>query len=280
MYEEFEEPLRRLWQRGVEEYGSLWEQKVLAAIESMSGGYAELGTSGHGGIEYGSLAAQAAYLYKYAPSRAASIRDALLDFESRVDTALLPTDGGVRIALIGGGPGSEIPGILEFMSSSGCYDDVDDVHFEIFDRVSDWTDVHELMESSLDVEFDVSIGYSHFDALDPPSKGALVEFDAVTMSYIISELAKHSAVSTIRKNLAALIGSMNKEAYLIYNDNKSYDFYRFMNSVVAHSALNELHEFEYTEKLPHPYTKTYAKIRTALDHSPHMSPKCLAKLIY
>lgn len=280
MYEEFEEPLRRLWQRGVEEYGSSWEKTVLAAIESMSGGYAELGISGHGGIKYGSLPAQAAYLYKYAPSRAASIRDAMLDFESRIDTSLLPTEGSVRIALIGGGPGSEIPGILEFMSSSGCYDDVDDIHFEIFDRESDWADVHELIETSLEVEFDVTIGLTQFDALDPPSKGALVEFDAVTMSYIISELAKHSSVSIIRKNLAALIGTMNKEAYLIYNDNKSYDFYKFMNSVVAYSALKELHEFEYKEKLPYPYTKTYVKIRNALDHSPHMSPKCLAKLIF
>jgi hypothetical protein len=268
MYEEFEEPLRRLWQRGVREHGSSWEANVLAAIESMSGGYAALGTSGHTTIEYGSLAAQAAYLYKYAPSRAASIRDAMLDFEARIDTALLPTDGNIRIALIGGGPGSEIPGILEFMSSSGCYDDVGGVHFEIFDREAGWENVHQLIESSLDVEFDVTIGYSHFDALDPPKKGELVEYDAVTMSYVISELAKHSDVTKIRKNLAGLIGTMKKKAYLIYNDNKSYDFYRFMNSVVSNSALDQLHEFEYVGRLPYPYTKTYVKIKNSLNHFP------------
>ncbi len=280
MYESFEKPLQRLWQRGVKEFGSKWESEVLASIQAMSGGYAMLGKSGHGGIDYGSLPAQAGYIYKYAPSRAASIRDAMLDFETRIDTTLLPTSGEIQIALVGGGPGSEIPGILEFMSSSGFYEEVTEVHFEIFDRESKWQDVHELIIDAVDSSYAVTIEFTAFDALDRPEKGALVEFDLVAMSYIISELAKHASVSTIRKNLAALIGTMNKYAYLVYNDNKSYDFYKFMNSIVDFSALNQLHEFEYADSLPHPFTPAYVKAKIALDHSPHLSPKCLAKLIY
>lgn len=279
MYAPFDGLLDTLLSSGEEQYGDAWSDELESAFSGLEGSYKELRNSKRALIEYGSLPFQTAYVFKYSPCRASFLAGVLRHFENESDETLFIRNNELSFALIGGGPGSEIPGILDFFATSKHYKGLERINLTIFDKESEWANVLEALTETYEHGLLGEVRFEECDfSLASTGLPSLDEFDGVVLGYFVSEICSLPNNALVRDNVATCLSTLPKHATVIYIDSNAYSFYDCMNSIRSRVAgLTEVAEYQAELSIAFPDTDVFSEFVEDNDHRPHLNGRVLAK---
>ncbi len=281
MLDVFEAALRNLHKAGRKKFGDEWPIRLAKRREKLKQAYASLDESDRDPIQYSSLSARTAYVFAYAPTRAEYACEFLRRHRIAMGKPLFDK-GKIRVVSFGGGPASELVGLIRYLEDPASEEAVDAIHYVVYDKDGDWESVAEDVASSVETEILLETEYHGVDATDERGmcKIDLSEVDLVMFSYIMSELAKLEMRDKISKNFLFILSKLAIGSKILFIDNKHKIFIEYFQSCKLVSGLMENSdngnpvEFELSE-----LTGTFGTISKLLDWRPRTELNAVSKLI-
>lgn len=163
------------------------DARIKKAFKALSDSYFAIGKPNRVRPDYTDPATRFAYGFKYVGGHAYVLRRLLQKLRS---PAFLSRDV-LRVACIGGGPGSDLIGVMDFVSIAEPDSALETVAFSIFDKEPGWRRNLQIIEAEVQFEIDIETAFHDFDATRTPGKTlkrALAQADLVTISFLVSEL--------------------------------------------------------------------------------------------
>lgn len=154
-------------------------------LTALSSSYGDLKNSKRSAIDYSRPTSRFAYIYKYTVAHADYIKQIIHSCKQLRDLFSRPE---LSVACLGGGPGSDLLGVLKHMIRSGdrstltCY---------LFDRERSWGDSWSEVAKPLKADFQL---YPVFQQLDVTASDTWTSYrkflqaDLFTLSYFLSEV--------------------------------------------------------------------------------------------
>ena len=113
----FEEALKALNDEGFKSHQEQWMPRVKDSWDALIQSYQLLTKQDRNPIDYSASEVQAAYIYAYAMPRAYFTHEMLRRHRQAIGAPLLPK-GKIRVVSLGGGPASELVGLLEYLGDA------------------------------------------------------------------------------------------------------------------------------------------------------------------
>lgn len=201
--------------------------QIKLEIDSLKTAYENLGKRGVPN-NYSKAITQFAYVYKYTTSHANVIYQLL---ESCPQLARLFDRPEVNVTCIGGGPGSEILGLLKYLIHANK---TPEIRITLFDKEPTWGecwfDVHEKLKTQLRIQ----TSFVTFDVTDPTSWISYRKFlssDLFTLVYFMSE------INSLREQSEPFFTNLFEKAktgsLMLYVDNNSPRFYPWFDALIS-----------------------------------------------
>lgn len=190
-------------------------------------------------INYSAEITRFVYIYKYVTAHANFVYQVI---QGSAELAALFDREKVSVTCIGGGPGSDLVGILKFLARTGK-----NPHLmcKIFDKEASWAECWEDVSDKTDAPIRVTTSFQEFDVTQVQTwaeKKKYLNSDLFTMVYFISE------VSSKRDYAEAFFSNLFKEAkngaLFLFIDNNSADFYEWFDALAARHSLTVLQSAE------------------------------------
>lgn len=188
-----------------------------------------------GGPDFADPATRFAYVCKYVPAHAHWLQE-LVQWSPELKRLFLRD--GLRMVAVGGGPGSDVVGILKYMDESGRYPRL---FCEIIDGCLDWKTTWADLAYSLDWERPLHTDYVIHDARWPATWSAptsIEKADLVTLNFFVSEIYHLGDVAA--RYLTTILGRMKAGALLALNDNNADIFMQWFDQISASLGLEQL----------------------------------------
>ena len=164
MMADFEKTLKKLHLAGKKRFNDDWIPRLERRRVKLEGAYATLYEPDRDPISYASLSAQTAYVFAYAPARAEYTRQYLQRHQDALGGPLFDSPG-VEIVSFGGGPASELVGLVRFLEGANVPESVERIRYTIYDKDGDWADVETDIVESLDTYINIEICYEEVNAV-------------------------------------------------------------------------------------------------------------------
>jgi hypothetical protein len=222
--------LESLDEAGAEKHGLNWDNRLTARLESLAASYGDLRNAQRELIDYSDPITHAAYIYTYAQCRADFIYRTLK--AAAVETGQpLFTKGKLRVCSLGGGPGSELVGLLRYLEEEENGESVTSIEYHLYDKEKSWRDTASALVDALETDIAVSLKFHKLDVTNSKKATAcsLSGFDLTILSYFISEVAELPEKNEVIASLNSLLGSMDSGSRVLYCDNDASTFYYFFN---------------------------------------------------
>jgi hypothetical protein len=282
IFEVFEDVLAELDSQGRVAFGEDWEQHVGDRLHALAAYYGNqnLRRPDRALIDYSGLATQAAYLFMYAIGRAEFTYQILRRFRQALGAPLFPPST-LNITSIGGGPASELVGLIKYLDDPQNGEEVDEILYDVIDKQGEWSNVCELVVESLPTEILVIPQFYQCDITDAAavSERSLRFDELVIMSFFVSEICALPEAKAVRDNIESLLSTMKEGSQLFYNDSDAYSFYSYMNNRArAVKGLMEIKEIQ--DVVVFDYVNpgvTYEHYAELYDKVPHLNSRALAK---
>jgi hypothetical protein len=224
------------------------DEQVNCSIAMLSARYGRLRNKDEP-IDYSEPATRLAYIYKYVTCHSNLVYTRIS--KSRHLRALFENDA-VRVACIGGGPGSDFLGILKYCIKN---DKHPELKCHLFDREiawgGSWEDVDDKI--SADNRLHTLTVYQLLNVTEPTSylvkKKYLAQSDLFTVIYFASEVycfLRHDADDYFN----VLFDGMHTGAQVLYIDNNHSDFTGWVEKKFRKHNLEIMCELEGTQKMP------------------------------
>jgi hypothetical protein len=161
------------------------DRLVKAEIERLTPAYLNLTDASRPAINYSEPVTRFAYIYKYTVAHADYIRQLIQGCPA---ISSLFTEPKVDVACLGGGPGSDLLGIMKHMLQTGsktkfkCF---------IFDKERAWGDSWSDVADNLEAPFQVFPIFEQLDVTDSATWSSYHKFlraDLFTLSFFMSEV--------------------------------------------------------------------------------------------
>ncbi len=219
------------------------DAKIRGAIEAMSRQYrTALITSG--GPDFSDPATRFGYVLAYVPAHAHWLFE-LIGWS--LDAQALFNRPKLRVACLGGGPGSDLVGILKYMDESGKSPRI---FCEIVDGCIEWKTTWGDLAFSLDWENALHTDYVIHNLADPGTwiaPSAIEKADLVTLSFFVSEVFHLG--NSARDYLIKVLSSLKPGAVVLVNDNNAYTFYNWFDQITASAGLQTILSSSGTRKI-------------------------------
>ena len=163
------------------------DAKIKEAFKKLSTSYFAIGKPNRVRPDYTDPATRFAYGYKYVGCHAYVLRRVL----GKLPRPSFLSKDALDVTCIGGGPGSDLIGVMDFISRAKPNSGLEKVEFSIFDKEPGWQRNLEIVEAKIPFDIEVGTAFHDFDATDVPKKSlkrALCQADLVTISFLVSEL--------------------------------------------------------------------------------------------
>lgn len=169
------------------------DAQIKKELSRLTSSYSGLKKADRVVIDYASPLARFAYIYKYTVAHADYIKQLIRGHDEL--EAIFRQDA-VSVACLGGGPGSDLLGILKYMMLAGskstltCY---------LFDRERSWGDSWSEVAKPLKANFQLFPVFQQLDVTDEDTWGSYRKFlhaDIFTLSYFLSEVWSFKADAT------------------------------------------------------------------------------------
>lgn len=217
-----------------------WEDQISARFASLSASYAELTKCERDLIDYSDLATQAAYVFRYALPHAEFNYD-FLRLARRHIGAPLFSDTVMTVTSIGGGPGSELLGLIKYLSGADDEPKVKRIIYTVIDKERNWQHVLDEMISATKTDIAIVAIFEQCDVGSSkiPAKVTLDQEDVVFMSYFISEICALPQDITVKANLNTILKTLKKGKLLFYKDSSASTFYYYFNASIRNAGRYE-----------------------------------------
>lgn len=272
----FEKLLYSLDQQGQDEREDDWSEDVSTSLESLRESYDTLTVKDRAAIDYGELATQAAYVFAYAIGRAEFTYQLLKRHRAALGAPIFSGDK-VTITSIGGGPGSEIAGLVKYLLDPESDENVKSIKYWVLDKDKAWEHLCQSVVDSLEAYIPVELNFIAVDLCKPKSfkNISLAGDDMIILSFIISELCaltdKDKAESTLRE----LYQTLDNGAKIFYNDSNASSFYYFFNDtrkfVKGLGKVSQKSEVVEEICIDLNFGETYIQYIENLDATPHLT---------
>lgn len=281
MLDEFEPTLRKLHSAGKKRSGDDWTAKLERRRVKLEGAYATLYETDRDPIPYGSLSAQTAYVFAYAPARAEYTRQYLLRHREALATQLFDRPH-IQVVSFGGGPASELVGLVRYLEDEGAGEAVEKIDYVIYDKDGEWAEAAISIISSLETDIEVDIRYEEVDAASRSRMAAidLSDTDMIIFSYIMSELAKVGRKDQIAENFRSTLGNMKLNSKILFIDNLHPMFIEYFRSCKFVRGLTQKNDDDAPVNCDFSdMSGTFKVLSEALDWTPRTELRSVSKLI-
>lgn len=276
---DFEGALRKLHNAGKRRFGDEWISKLERRRVRLEGAYATLYEQDRDPIPYASLSAQAAYVFAYAPARAEYTRQYLHRHRDAYGNPLFD-DPHIRVVSFGGGPASELIGLVRYLENAD--EPVTSIDYTVYDKDGDWNDAASDVLQTLKTDIDIQMRYEEVDAASRTRMAQidLSGVDLVMFSYIMSELAKLGRKEQIAENFRSALGKMKIESKILFIDNLHPIFIKYFQSCKLVSGLVQRNDDDSPVKCDFSVMKnTFKFLSEALEWIPRTELRSVSKLI-
>ncbi|WP_434300620.1 hypothetical protein [Corallococcus exiguus] len=210
------------------------DNEISNALKSMSDQYLNnLTTSG--GPDFDDPVTRFAYVYNYVPSHAHWLYE-LIDWSD--DAKEVFTKPKIRLTCLGGGPGSDLVGILKYISQQ---DKQPMLFCEIIDGCIHWKQTWSDLAFNLGWKNTLHTDYSIQDVDDKKSwltPTGISKSDIITISFFASEIFHLGEKAT--KYLEHVFDKAKSGAIILVNDNNSPRFHKWIDKIAKDSKLDTL----------------------------------------
>ena len=186
------------------------------ALQRLSDSYKEL-FEGQEVVDYASPDTHAAYTYRSLVPHADWISRALSAGGARLEKGLPP--GSINVVSIGGGPGTDLLGLLKYLR---LRDLGHDVSIHVIDREPAWQACWSRLIAATETNSTISASFSYADLTDAATIAAEAEIaaaDLVITSFVLSEVWRFNASGCVSKSLEKVRDLMKPGAWFVYVDN-------------------------------------------------------------
>jgi Putative SAM-dependent methyltransferase len=282
IFEVFEKVLAELESSGNDVFGENWHDEIQSSLIALSSYYGNqnLRDPNRDLIEYGGLPTQAAYIFMYAIGRAEFTYQLLCRFRKHLGVPLFEGTS-LNITSVGGGPASEIVGLVRYLSDQEHGEEITEILYDVIDKEGDWDDVVSLVINALQSDIEITPRFYQADlAVSDGAKDISLEFDdLVIMSFFVSEICELPNPKVVKENIEQILGTMSGGSKLFYNDSDAYSFYMYMNNR-AKSIKGMMEVCEVQDTIVLDYNDpgaTFQAYAEAFDKTPHLSSKAVSK---
>jgi Putative SAM-dependent methyltransferase len=278
----FEEVLSNLDSEGEDECGDNWVDLVRERLFGLEAAYRILTQQDRSRIDYAEISTQAAYVFAYGMPRAGFTYERLKRHRETLGKPLFATPD-IRVASVGGGPASELVGLIAYLNDAASEENVASIAYTIFDLGEEWENVANLTAECIPPNIEVALNFQRLNLLDAAEilQTSLAGNQLVIFSYVISELCAFKARMPVVDNIRMLLRTLDPGAFVFYMDSESYPFYSTFNSCKAQvMGLKELKDlggntyFDAGE-----YSGTFERYCTELDRDPRLDGNIVSKLL-
>jgi hypothetical protein len=212
------------------------DAKIRERLKSLSNEYTGLADGTRTPIDYSDPVTRFAYVYSYVAAHSAYVKLKLLGCDE-VRTLLKSTDK-VRVSCIGGGPGSELIGLLQ---ASTALNRVSSLSVWLLDGEESWSETWSEVDERLEADFKLTsnsrqadvTSYKNFDNLEKAFSS-----DLFILSFFLSEI--YSFRDNAIPFMSKMVESMHKGAMVLYIDNSSDSFTKYAESIFIPDAFEVL----------------------------------------
>jgi hypothetical protein len=210
------------------------DAKVTRALNELSDSYKTLLTTG--GPDFSKAVTRFAYVYMYVPAHAHWVYELI---QMSPEAAAVFDSEKVRIACIGGGPGSDLVGILKYLDTRS--DDAPTIFCEIVDGCVQWKQTWSDIGYTLDLGSSLLTDYvihrvGDADVWDHPTKFTKADF--FTFNFFISEIVSLGAAAW--EYVEEVLAQAKSGAILLFNDNNTASFYEPFDRIRAKTGWKVL----------------------------------------
>ena len=192
---------------------------VRKRLNALSGGYGwNLLNIGRSPIDYSKTTTHIAYIYRSFSAHADWVFKALNMASPAVTKALAADE--LKVACIGGGPGSDIAGVLKFAEAHGLL--AKEFEFIVLDREPAWRRARNELIATYEGEAEATLSYQALDLADGSPWTDNWEFansDLFVLSFALSEVWSFNKDRSVSQFLDRLITSARPGAIFCYVDN-------------------------------------------------------------
>lgn len=280
----FEKLLLQAHKRGVEAHGDNWMSIVGQRLEYLRKAYKQLTADGRDPIDYADDATQAAYLFAYAIGRAEFTYQLLKCHRQNLGHPLF-SDDVIRITSIGGGPGSEIAGIVKYILDPKNGENVSSITYWTFDKDDDWEPVCKKLVKEISGYITITHEYHALDLTDKNacSKLSLKGDHLLVLSFVISEVCAVPQAQSVLESLRSIYKTIDHNGMIFYNDSDASDFYYFFNEsrkfVTGLGKASQKSEVKADIQAVLNFEKTYCEFIDRFKSTPHLASDALSKLL-
>lgn len=271
---------------GLDEQGEAdyedWDEQLRTQMETLEASYRVLRNVNRDLIDYSDLAAQTAYLYRYVIGHADFIYQLLSRARAKSGSPLF-SDTELWVTSIGGGPGSELLGLLKYLAEGNGEPEVSTIVYTVFDKEENWEHVVEAIAEAAEADIKIDIAFKTFDAsaVAIPEGVEIDQEDIVIMSFFISEVCSIPNGHRVCNNVKSLLGTMKNNSLLVYNDSSAYSFYSFFNArVAAAKGFSEIVDVDEELRADCPqYEGIFADFQERFGYGFKLASKAVAKVL-
>lgn len=227
------------------------DARIKKEIDNLSSEYGNLVSKASAPIDYSDGVKRFAYIYKYTVAHADYIMQLIQGSKELRD--LLAKDS-IEVACLGGGPGSDLLGILKYLIKAGAKDL--SLKCYIFDKERAWGDSWSDVASVLESPFQLYPVFQQMDVTDSKTWASYQKFlraDLFTLSYFLSEVWKIK--DSAEPFFEHCLSQMKSGAMILFVDNNDSRFRDWFDGmakkhglVVVKSAEGELCFSNHEEK--------------------------------
>lgn len=282
MIEAFETALSELHEIGSEKHGDQWMGLVRSRIGELEEAYKNLYKEDRDPIDYSDLPTQAAYVFAYAMPRAAFTYEFLKRHREALGKPLFD-DERIAVVSFGGGPASELVGLLQYLDDEDMGESVTSLAYRVIDKDGEWDSIAESISDAIETDININIKYIEADLSKAKrtDKISLKGADLIIFSYVMSELSKVADRDKISENMRKIIGTMDSESSILFMDNKYPIFINYFKTCKSYvKGLREKNDDgnELDLDLPE-LTATFDIYARTLNRTPRMSGTAVSKYL-
>lgn len=282
--EAFENLLNSLDGEGRRQHGDAWNGLVEGRLEQLRTDYRELTDPERSVIDYADIATQAAYTYAYAIGRAFFTYELLKNHRAELGEPIFRNDVA-RVTSLGGGPGSEIAGLVMYILDESNGETVESIKYWVFDKDSEWEHPCQALVDDLSAHIPIKLVYDELDLTNQQDCEAisLEGDDMLILSFVLSELCALDGEKQILEGLRHLYGTIDTGSFIFYNDSDAYSFYNFFNDsktfVKGFGKASQVSEVKKEISFQADFGPTYKAYSLTFDATPHTTSEALSKLL-
>lgn len=210
-------------------HGSKATDQIKSRIQTLSGEYGNLTSVLRVPVDYEDPVTRFAYVYSYVAAHSAYVKQRLLSCNELRHK--LKASTALRVTCVGGGPGSEMLGLLQACISVNRKDPLS---VWLLDREESWSETWGEIDSRLEADFKLSTSfrqtdvttYKNFDNLQKAFSS-----EVFIMSFFLSEI--YSFGSEAKPFFNQLVDDMQSGSVVLYIDNSSDQFTEYAENIFS-----------------------------------------------